>query len=164
MWQKIWAGVSPSLPIPKLTHYIQFVKSWRKIWAGPSPPPLIWTKSKRTATFFLELSLTQSVRYVGIDLLGQLKSKEDSWSKQEPREDLTTLWAFGIVLGTARNCLCEATTVNHQLSHMEGSYLFGCDIARCQTCYILWNMFWVKLSCFTFFCWCLICYHRQRKK
>ena len=27
MCQKILAGVSPSLPIPKLTHYIQFVKS-----------------------------------------------------------------------------------------------------------------------------------------
>ena len=48
--KKIWAGVSPSLPIPKLTQYIQFVKSGQKIWAGPSP--LIWTKSKRTATFF----------------------------------------------------------------------------------------------------------------
>ena len=51
MCQKIWAGVSPSLPIPKLTQYIQFVKSGQKIWAGPSPP-LNWTKSKRTATFF----------------------------------------------------------------------------------------------------------------
>ena len=30
---------------------IQFVKSGQKIWAGPSPP-LNWTKSKRTATFF----------------------------------------------------------------------------------------------------------------
>ena len=28
---------------------------WQKIWAGPS---LIWTKSKRTATFFLKPSLT----------------------------------------------------------------------------------------------------------
>ena len=26
------------------------MKRWQKIWAGP--PPLIWTKSKRTATFF----------------------------------------------------------------------------------------------------------------
>ena len=51
MYQQIWAGVSPSLPIPKLTQYIQFVKSGQKIWAGPSPP-LNWTKSKRTATFF----------------------------------------------------------------------------------------------------------------
>ena len=40
MCQKIWAGVSPSLPIPKLTEYIQFVKSGQKIWAGPSPPHL----------------------------------------------------------------------------------------------------------------------------
>ena len=56
-------------------------------------------------------SLTQSVRYVGIDLLGQLKSKEVSWSKQELREDLTALRAFGIVLGTARNRLCAAATV-----------------------------------------------------
>ena len=38
MCQKIWAGVSPSLPIPKLTQYIEFVKSGRKNWAGPSPP------------------------------------------------------------------------------------------------------------------------------
>ena len=53
MCQKIWAGVSPSLPkkFPRLTQYIQFVKSGQKIWPGPSPP-LIWTKSKRTATFF----------------------------------------------------------------------------------------------------------------
>ena len=29
------------------------MKSGQKIWAGPSPP-LIWTKSKRTATFFRE--------------------------------------------------------------------------------------------------------------
>ena len=30
-----------------------FMKSEQKNWAGPSPPsPLIWTKSKRTATFF----------------------------------------------------------------------------------------------------------------
>ena len=36
-------------------------------------------------------SVTQSVRYIGIELLGQLKNKEVSWSKQEPREDLTTL-------------------------------------------------------------------------
>ena len=56
MCQKIWAGVSPSLPIPKLTQYIQFVKSGQKIWAGP--PPLIWTKSKRTATFFGKPFLT----------------------------------------------------------------------------------------------------------
>ena len=38
MRQKIWAGVFPSLPIPKLTQYIQFVKSGQKIWAGPYPP------------------------------------------------------------------------------------------------------------------------------
>ena len=37
MCQKIWAGVSPFLPIPKLTQYIQFVKSQQKIWAGPPP-------------------------------------------------------------------------------------------------------------------------------
>ena len=49
MCQKIWARVSPSLPIPKLTQYIQFVKSGQKIWAGF--PPLIWTRSKRTAIF-----------------------------------------------------------------------------------------------------------------
>ena len=62
MCQKIWAGVSPSLPIPKLTQYIQFVKSGQKIWAGPSPP-LIWTKSKRTATFFGKPSLRDDARY-----------------------------------------------------------------------------------------------------
>ena len=39
MCQKIWAGVCPSLPTPKLTQYKQFVKSGQKIWAGPSSPP-----------------------------------------------------------------------------------------------------------------------------
>ena len=29
-------------------------EKWKKIWAGPSPPSLIWTKSKRTASFFRE--------------------------------------------------------------------------------------------------------------
>ena len=52
MCQKIWAGVSPSLPIPKLTQYIRFLRCGQN-WAGP-PPPLIWIKSKRTATFFRE--------------------------------------------------------------------------------------------------------------
>ena len=56
MCQKNWAGVSPSLPVPNLTQYIQFVKSGQKNWAGPSP--LIWTKSKRTATFFGRPSLS----------------------------------------------------------------------------------------------------------
>ena len=49
---KIWTGVPP-LPIAKLSQYIQFVKSGQEIWAGPSLP-LIWTKSKRTATSFRE--------------------------------------------------------------------------------------------------------------
>ena len=35
--QKIWPGVSSSLPIPKLTQYIQFVKSGQTIWARPVP-------------------------------------------------------------------------------------------------------------------------------
>ena len=35
MCQKIWAGVSPSLPIPKLTQYIQFVKVDKKLEQGP---------------------------------------------------------------------------------------------------------------------------------
>ena len=50
--QTISAVVTPSLPIPKLTQYIQFVKSGQKNLG--SPPHLIWTKSKRTATFFRE--------------------------------------------------------------------------------------------------------------
>ena len=37
MCQKIWAGVSPSLPIPKLTQFIQILKSGQKIWACPPP-------------------------------------------------------------------------------------------------------------------------------
>ena len=44
----------------KVYSNIQFVKSGQKIWAGPSPP-LIWTKSKRTATFFGRLPLTESL-------------------------------------------------------------------------------------------------------
>ena len=53
MCQKIWAGVSPSLPIPKLTQYIQFVKSGRKIWAGPSLPPQL-DKIQKNSYFFRE--------------------------------------------------------------------------------------------------------------
>ena len=52
MCQKISAEVSPSLPIPKLTQYIQFKKSGQKIWAGPPLPHL--DKAIRTATFFRE--------------------------------------------------------------------------------------------------------------
>ena len=49
--QKIWVGVSPSLPISTLTHHSLWNVD-KKI--GQGPPPLIWTKSKRTATFFRE--------------------------------------------------------------------------------------------------------------
>ena len=90
--QKILAGVTvPLPPHPQIDPLYTVCEKLTKNLGRALPSPLIWTKSKRTATFFLELSLTQSVRYVGIDLLGQLKSKEDSWSKQVPREDLTTL-------------------------------------------------------------------------
>ena len=57
MCQKIWAGVSPSLPIPKLTQYIQFVKSGQKIWAGPSPPSF-GQNPKEQLFFFGRPSLT----------------------------------------------------------------------------------------------------------
>ena len=86
------------------------MKSGQELGQGP-PLPSFGQNPKEQLLFFVKSSLTQSVRYVGIDLLGQLKSKEVSWSKQELREDLTTLRAFGIVLGTARNCLCAAATV-----------------------------------------------------
>ena len=60
MCQKKWAGVSPSLPMPKLTQYIySFWKVDEKFGQGP-PPPLIWTKSKRTATFFRETTPTKT--------------------------------------------------------------------------------------------------------
>ena len=49
MCQK-WAGASPSLPIPKLTQYIQFVEVDKKF----APP-----QSKRTATFFVKPSLSK---------------------------------------------------------------------------------------------------------
>ena len=74
MCQKIWAGVSPSLPIPKLTQYIQFVKSGQKIWEGPYPHPLIWTKSKRTATFFGKPSLSYPAKWSFSFILGHLHS------------------------------------------------------------------------------------------
>ena len=48
--RKIWGGVSPSLPIPKLTQFIQFVKSGQKIWAGPPPPHL--DKIQKNSYFF----------------------------------------------------------------------------------------------------------------
>ena len=90
--QKILAGVTVPLPPhpqidPLYTVCEKLTKNLGR--ALPSPPHL--DKIQKNSYFFLELLLTQSVRYVGIDLLGQLKSKEDSWSKQVPREDLTTL-------------------------------------------------------------------------
>ena len=35
----------------------KFKEMYQKIWAGPSP--LIWTKSKRRATFFVKPSLSE---------------------------------------------------------------------------------------------------------
>ena len=90
--QKILAGVTaPPPPHPQIDPLYTVCEKLTKNLgrALPSPPHL--DKIQKNSYFFLELSLTQSVRYVGIDLLGQLKSKEDSWSKQVPREDLTTL-------------------------------------------------------------------------
>ena len=58
MCQKIWAGVSPSLPIPKLTQYIQFVKSGQKIWAGP---PSFGQNPKEQLLFFGRPSLTNGI-------------------------------------------------------------------------------------------------------
>ena len=55
MCQKIWVGVSPSLSIPKLTQYIQFVKVDKEFGQGP---PLIWTKSKEQLLFFRRPSLS----------------------------------------------------------------------------------------------------------
>ena len=47
------------------------------------PPPSFGQNPKEQLLFFVKPSLTKSVRYVGIELgLGQLKSKEVSWSKQ----------------------------------------------------------------------------------
>ena len=56
MCQKIRAEVSPSLPIPKLTQYIQFVKSGQKIWAGP--PPSFGQNPKEQLLFFGRPSLS----------------------------------------------------------------------------------------------------------
>ena len=49
--KNVGQGPPPSSPSPNWPN-IQFVKSGQKIWARPSLPPLIWTKSNRTATFF----------------------------------------------------------------------------------------------------------------
>ena len=70
------------------------MKSGQKIKQGPPPPPSFGQNPKEQLLFFVKPSLTQSVRYVGIDLLGQLKSKEVSWSKHEPRrfDDFVSLW------------------------------------------------------------------------
>ena len=56
MWQKIWAGVSSSLPIPKLTQYIQLVKSGQKFWQPP--PPSFGQNPKEQLLFFGRPSLT----------------------------------------------------------------------------------------------------------
>ena len=53
MTRDIWVGVSPSLP--KLTQYIQFVKSGQKIWAGP--PPSLRQNPKEQLLFFGRSSL-----------------------------------------------------------------------------------------------------------
>ena len=46
-WPKNLGRGSPSLPIPKLTQYIQFVKSGQKIWAGPSGKiTLYWNRKE----------------------------------------------------------------------------------------------------------------------
>ena len=45
-------GLPPSSPSPNCPN-IQFVKSGQKFGQGP-PPPLIWTKSKSTTTFFMK--------------------------------------------------------------------------------------------------------------
>ena len=47
------------VPIPKLTHYIQFVKSGQKIWARPFPPPF-WAMPERNGFFPGRCSLTVS--------------------------------------------------------------------------------------------------------
>ena len=52
MCQKIWAGVSSSLPIPKLTQYIQFVKVDNKF--GQGPPPSFGQNPKEQLLFFRE--------------------------------------------------------------------------------------------------------------
>ena len=44
-------GVSPSLPIPKLTQYIQFMKSGQKFGQGPPPLPHFDTIQKNSYFF-----------------------------------------------------------------------------------------------------------------
>ena len=52
MCLEVWAGVSPSLPIPKLTQYIQFVKSGQKFGQGPPLPPHLDKIQKNSYFFF----------------------------------------------------------------------------------------------------------------
>ena len=60
MCQQIWAGVSPSLPIPKLTQYIQFVKSGQKIWAfGQNPKEQLLSFGKPSLTIAKRLAKTE---------------------------------------------------------------------------------------------------------
>ena len=68
MCQTIWAGVSPSLPIPKLTQYMQFGKSGKRFWTGPSPPPSFGQNSKERLFFFRKPSLTNLYRFATIIL------------------------------------------------------------------------------------------------
>ena len=57
MCQKIWTRVSHSLLIPKLTQYIQFVKSGQKILAGPSLLPSFGQNPKEQLLFSGNLPL-----------------------------------------------------------------------------------------------------------
>ena len=51
----------------------------KKLGQGPPLPPS-FVKIQKNRYFFVKPTLTQSVRYVGIELLGQLKIKEVSLS------------------------------------------------------------------------------------
>ena len=56
---KLFGRGLPLPPHPQIDPIYTVCEKWTNIWAGPSPP-LIWTKSKRTATFFRETSLTKT--------------------------------------------------------------------------------------------------------
>ena len=91
-WLVTWVNfrVSPSLPIPKLTPYIQFVKSGQKIWAAP-PPPL--DKIQKNSFFFGKPSLRRegNERWRGEEGKLLRTGRTDGRTSKALREVLTDL-------------------------------------------------------------------------
>ena len=82
-------------------------KGDKKNWAGPGPPPpLIWTKSKRQATFFVKPSLSEKDNLLKTTVSGtklwfrirwralRFSDEEIAWPDHNERKHRADLWRF----------------------------------------------------------------------